>query len=202
MFIPIPVAAKVADRSLMFHKWGVIKGLYLQGGVDHTCDTGHMQFEGWKITRVSLHLFTASFWRGGFPLSCLWSNFLVPVLHSLILLGLPGVCPAAAAGAMPAYLAQLHTTPSSYRRFNIGFIYFTLNGDSPWQRIGLTQDYWGGNKVGRRRSCTAPQAHQGCPLIWCRQVWSMPTTFINISSRDLSMLYRKANFIFSFLGGL
>lgn len=78
-----------------------------------------------------------------------------------------------------------HTTPSSYGRFGIGFMYFALNGDSSRQRNGLTQDYWGGDKVGRRRSCTAPQAHQGCPSIWCRQGWSMPTTFINESAQEI-----------------
>lgn len=35
---------------------------------------------------------------------------------------------------------------------------------------------------------------QSCPWKGCREVWSMPTTFINISSRDLNiMVYRKAN---------
>lgn len=67
---------------------------------------------------------------------------------------------------------------------------------SPCQTIGLTQDYWGGHKAGRRR-WTLPQAHQGCPWTGCREVWSMPTTFINISSRDLNiMVYRKANLCF------
>lgn len=35
---------------------------------------------------------------------------------------------------------------------------------------------------------------QGCPWTGCWEVWSMPTTVINISSRDMNiMVYRKAN---------
>lgn len=65
----------------------------------------------------------------------------------------------------------------------------------PCQTIGLTQDFWWGHKAGRRR-CKTPQAHQGCPWIECREIWSMPTTFINISSRDLSiMVYRESYFM-------
>lgn len=76
----------------------------------------------------------------------------------------------------------------------------------PCQTIGLTQDFWWGHKAGRRR-CKTPQAHQGCPWIECREIWSMPTTFINISSRDLSiMVYRESYFMcflfFFSLGGL
>lgn len=77
------------------------------------------------------------------------------------------------------------------------FLYSNPYHTSPRHTIGLAHCYFSRDKVGRRGSCTAPQAHQDCPLTGCRQVWFMSSTFINISSRDLNtMVYRQANLYF------